>query len=86
MSTITSSKTIEVLRTVFATYSLPRKVVNDNGPSFVSQEFKSSLQGNGIHHVTNSLAERGVQTLKRGLKLTTGSSVWERLSEFLFDY
>ena len=94
MSTITSSKTIEVLHTVFATHGLPRKVVTDNGPSFVSDEFKSFLQGNGIHHVTsapyhlstNGLVERGVQTLKRGLKRTAGSSVREKLSRFLFDY
>ena len=94
MSSITSSKTIEVLRTVFATHGLSCKVVTDNGPSFISQEFKSFMRGNGIHHITsflyhlstNSLVERGVETLKHGLKLTAGSSVQERLSKFLFDY
>ena len=94
MHTITSSKTIEVLRTVFATHGLPRKVVTDNGPSFVSQEFETFMQGNGVQHITsapyhpstNGLAERGVQTLKRGLKLTAGANVQEKLSKFLFNY
>ena len=94
MSTITSAKTIDVLRVVFATHGLPRKVISDNGPSFTSLEFKNFMQENGIHHITsapyhpstNSLAERGVQTLKRGLKHTAGSTVQEKLSRFLFNY
>ena len=94
MSTITSSKTIEVLRTVFATHGIPRKVVTDNSPSFTSSEFKSFMQGNGIHHVTsapyhpstNGLAERGVQALKNGLKRTAGANIQEKLSKVLFDY
>ena len=53
-----------------------------------------SCKRNGIHHITsasyhpstNGLAERGVQTLKRGLKHTTGSTVQEKLSRFLFNY
>ena len=91
MSTITSAKTIDVLRVVFATHGLPRKVVTDNGPSFSSSEFKNFMQENGIHHITsapyhpstNGLAERGVQTLKRGLKRTAGSTVQEKLSRLL---
>ena len=94
MSTITSAKTIDVLRVVFATHGLPRKVVTDNGPSFSSSEFKNFMQENGIHHITsapyhpstNGLAERGVQTLKRGLKRTAGSTVQEKLSRLLFNY
>ena len=31
MQSISASKTIEKLRTVFATYGLPRKVITDNG-------------------------------------------------------
>ena len=87
MSSITSSKTIDVLRVVFAT---PQGRYW-HGPSFVSLEF---MQKNGIHHITsapyhpstNSLAERGVQMLKWGLKCTAGSTVLEKLSRFLFNY
>ncbi len=94
MSSITSGKTIEKLRQVFSTHGLPRKIVTDNGLSFTSSEFRDFLKGNGIIHVTsapyhpatNGLVERGVQTLKQGLKKIEGSSMQERLSKFLFGY
>ena len=40
MSNISSSRTIERLRMMFATHGLPQKIVTDNGPSFTSDEFK----------------------------------------------
>ena len=94
MTSITSSKTIEKLRIIFANHGLPRKVVTDNGPSFTSEEFKSFMSGNCITHITtapyhpscNGLAERAVQTFKNGLKRTQGVSIQERLSKFLFTY
>ena len=94
MSTITSSKTIEILRTVFATNGLPQTVVTDNGTSFTSQEFKTFMHRNGIRHTTsapyhpssNGQAERAVQTLKQGIKRTPGDSIQEKLSKFLFSY
>ena len=73
MQSITSAKTIEKLRTVFAIHGLPQKVVTDNGPSFVSAEF-------------NGLAERAVQSFKQGIKLTPGNSIQEKLSKYLFKY
>ena len=94
MQSITSTKTIEKLRMVFATHGLPRKVVTDNGPSFTSEEFRTFLSQNGIIHVTtapyhpssNGLAERAVQTFKQVLKRTLGANIQERLSKFLFTY
>ena len=73
MSNISSSRTIEKLRMIFATHGLPQKIVN--GPSFTSDEFQRFVEANGIKHVTSSpyhpsqmaLAERAVQTVKRGL-------------------
>ena len=52
MQTITASKTIEVLRSIFATHGLPRKVVTDNGPTFTSNEFGEFMSKNGIRHIT----------------------------------
>ncbi len=46
MASITSSKTIEKLRIIFANHGLPRKVVTDNGPSFTSEEFREFLSDN----------------------------------------
>lgn len=43
MTSITSSKTIEVLRGLFASYGLPEEVVSDNGPQFTSTEFRQFL-------------------------------------------
>ena len=94
MPSITSTQTIQKLRTIFATHGLPKKVVTDNGPSFVSQEFKRFMSENGIVHVTsapyhpstNGLAERAVRTFKQGLQLTEGDSLQDRLSKFLFRY
>ena len=81
MWSITSTKTIELLQSVFATHGLPQKVVTDNCTSFTSQEFEEFMKANGIKHITsspchpstNGLAERSVQTLKLGIKCTKGS-------------
>jgi transposase InsO family protein len=50
MSAITSEKTIEKLRIIFANHGLPQKIVSDNGPSFTSKEFKTFMAQNGIKH------------------------------------
>ena len=71
MTSISSAKTIEKLRIVFATQGIPQKVVTDNGTSFTSHEFKEFMSKNGIIHITsapyhpstNGLAERAVQSL-----------------------
>ena len=38
-----TSKTIAVLRHLFATYGIPEQIVSDNGPQFVAEEFKIFL-------------------------------------------
>ena len=84
---------VKKLRTVFATHGIPHKVVTDNGPSFTSKEFKDFIK-NGILHITsapyhpstNGLAERAVQSFKSGLKKTSGDSIQDKLSKFLFKY
>lgn len=39
VATTTATATINVLRAVFARYGLPREVVSDNVPQFVSEEY-----------------------------------------------
>ena len=94
ISSITTAKTIEKLRMLFANHGLPNKRVTDNGPSFTSEEFKIFMEKNGIKHVTsapyhpssNGLAEREVQRVKQGLHQVEGFTIEEKLAKFLFKY
>ena len=96
LTSTTSVKTIEVLRSMFAHHGLPEQLVSDNGPQFTSTEFAQFMEGNRIKHIlsapyhasSNGLAERFVQTLKRTLKTSVkeGKTIHHRLAEFLFEY
>ena len=79
MDTMTSTKTIEKLQSLFARYGVPSQLVSDNGPQFKSEEFHMFLKRNGIKHLTsapyhpasNSLAERCVQSFKSAMESET---------------
>ena len=96
MKSTNSSKTIEVLRNLFARFGIPEQLVSDNGPQFVSEEFQAFVKCNGIKHITsapyhpatNGLAERTVQTVKQALRSMKGSRkpVEEKLAKFLIAY
>nr|XP_021334762.1 uncharacterized protein K02A2.6-like [Danio rerio] len=95
MNGTSSEKTIEELRSVFNRFGIPQQLVSDNGPQFVSEEFQSFLQMNGIRHIksapyhpsTNGLAERFVQTLKKALKASQDKgSLNQRLHTFFLAY
>ena len=85
--------TIRSLRTIFATHGLPEQVVSDNGPAFISHDFKEFMQKNGIPHSlvspyhprSNGLAERAVQTFKTAMKKLEGP-IHVRISRFLLQY
>ena len=76
LSAATSYKTIEHLRTLFATHGNPTTIVSDNGTPFTSAEFAEFTTKNSIHYVkvspyhpsSNGLAERAVRTVKEGLQ------------------
>ena len=95
MNSITAEKTIQKLRTIFATHGIPHKIVTDNGPTFRSEQFQTFVMHNGIKHIfsapyhpsSNGLAERAVQTVKQGLRHMQGSEpIQDKLSKFLFKY
>jgi transposase InsO family protein len=50
MTTTTSTKTIEVLRSIFSPYGIPAQIVSDNGSQFSSDEFAILMKRNGIKH------------------------------------
>ena len=51
MTSTTASKTIDVLRGVFATSGLPDQIVSDNGPQFIADEFQMFLKSNCVKHI-----------------------------------
>ena len=66
------------MRRLFATHGIPETLVTDNGTQCISEEFEQFLSNNNVEHVqtapkhpsSNGLAERAVQTVKRGMKKT----------------
>ena len=75
MSSTTSLKTSEVLRSLFSRYGIPEELVSDNGPQLAAEEFTKFMRQNGIkftrvppyHPASNGTAERSVQTAKVAL-------------------
>ena len=76
MKKTTAEATICELCRLFSCYGLPEQVVTDNGPQFVSEEFRTFLKRNGVKHIrcspyhpsSNGAVERFVQTFKRAMQ------------------
>lgn len=92
--------TINALKKKISHFGLPQKLVSDNGPPFSSKEFMTFCSSNGIEVLksspynpeSNGIAERAVQTVKRGINKflidhkTKKLSLQEKLDNFLFKY
>ncbi|XP_055605159.1 uncharacterized protein K02A2.6-like [Uranotaenia lowii] len=93
---ITASATVAMFREIFARNGMPETLVTDNGTQFASEEFETFCSNQGILHLrtppyhpqSNGLAERFVDTFKRGLrKITTGGEpLREAIDTFLLCY
>ncbi|XP_015265536.1 PREDICTED: uncharacterized protein K02A2.6-like [Gekko japonicus] len=91
MNTTTSAAVIHALRRLFVTHGLPDTLVSDNGPQFVSDEFRQFLADNGIRQITaapfhpasNGQAERMVRMAKEALGRSTEGDWSLRLGAFL---
>ncbi|XP_055999587.1 uncharacterized protein K02A2.6-like [Ostrea edulis] len=76
MKKITSERIIFQLENMFARHGLPYSMRSDNGPQFVSEEFKGYLDLNGIKHIRttpywpqgNGEVERQNRTLLKAIK------------------
>ena len=76
-----SSTVIKELKAHLARYDIPKQLVTDNGPQFVSDEFRKFTEGWGIEHMTisphhsqaNGKCEAAVKVAKRMLRKTTKS-------------
>lgn len=96
MNRTDAESTISVLRSIFSRFGLPSQLVTDNGPPFLSLEFKEYCTKNCIKHVTsapyrpqgNGAAENAVKTVKKVIKraLHEGEDVSKALCKFLFQY
>ena len=94
MNSTTATATVNLLRSLFASQGLALEVVTDNGPQFISEEFKRFLRLNGVKHTlcppyhpaSNGLAERYVKTFKDIFRKMSSGTVSEKVSRALFHY
>ena len=76
-----SSTVVKKLKAHLARYGIPKQLVSDNGPQFVSNEFEKFMKSWGIEHTTtsphhskaNGKVESAVKVAKRMLRKTTKS-------------
>ena len=54
MTDTIAGKTIKVMRLLFAQFGLPKQLVSDNGPQFVSEEFGEFFKAHGVKHLRST--------------------------------
>lgn len=96
MSSITAQATVDALRSLFAIHGLPKKIISDNGPQFVAQEFKDFLRYNHVkqilrapyHPASNGEAERAVRKFKQAMNAAKNepSALSQKICSFLLSY
>ncbi|XP_014206406.1 uncharacterized protein K02A2.6-like [Copidosoma floridanum] len=96
MRDISAKSTIDAFKLYFATWGLPIKIVTDNGPAFISQEFRKFTRNNNIDHhlvppyhpASNGAAENAVKTFKNKFKILLLEKLNRKdaLAKYLFQY
>ena len=96
LKSTTTTSIISRLRRIFATHGLPRVIVSDNGPQFVSGEFRDYLRANDVEHrritpyhpQANAAVERFNATVMTALRRAhhEGRNWRDALHTFLMTY
>lgn len=94
MKNTTSRTTMDALAEFFARFGNPKTIVSDNGSQFKSRQFEDFCKEEGIKHLcsppfhpqSNGLAERFVDTFKRGLQKQAEGCDSSALNVFLKTY
>ena len=68
----TASDTIRLVRKSFSRFGVPKQVISDSGPQFISKDFHNWLRSIGVQHIysppyhpaSNGAAERAVRSFK----------------------
>lgn len=90
-----STHVIQYIRESIARYGISDTIVSDNGPQFVSKEFKEFCKENGIRYTKSSVyyprsngeTERFVRTFKNSMKFSKNAQKDNlELCNFLFNY
>ena len=93
---VSYERTIQCLRSLFASYGLPDQLVSNNGPQFVSHVFKQFTRNKGVKHIrtsprhpaSNGAVGQFVRTFEDIFK--TGrqdpGDLKQKLDRFLFSY
>ena len=91
MNSITTENTLEKLRVTLACFGLPYVIVTDNAATFTSEKWRIFMRNNNIKHITsapyhpssNGMAEKAVQTVKRGIVKQKEGTLETKLQRFL---
>lgn len=99
MSSVSTSAVILKLQDFMSRYGTPHTLVSDNGTAFISKEFHTFCETNGIKHMTspayhpssNGQAESFVKIIKKGIKSSilfkgNNKDCQSYLLKYLFDY
>ena len=91
MNSITASKTIDVLRQIFAQFGVVKQIISNNSRTFTSEEFQTFVRNNGIIHKTSAPwhpATQGMQTFKLAMKSASadGGLLHQKIGSFLLQY
>jgi transposase InsO family protein len=89
----TTANTTDAMHRTFSYHGLPLRLATDNGPQYISHEFKEFMTVNGIKHqltppyhsASNGQVERMVREFKKSLETRpSGRSVSHQVSLFCF--